>query len=263
MIIGQRKPLKAPDLPAFQIQGRWKLNSRTLIATTRLWRQWKTCFRTGVKNQRHLIPCYANLTRRETGQRKGMKTCGASWSNFLSGVSAPRLKILTDETLDRTGWILLDRPILQLETFLWGVAKKVRQESQKRTERVVAITDLPSHGSFLKDKVDLESEMHASEQTEVRSRCLRLCLNNMNKENRRVFLKYQGLHNKEQLEQLALDLGLTIGALRARINRIKNHLQVSVQQCLASPTSGKVAGQPANHISRPNQFIAKNRKRVA
>src|SRR6476620_3104497 len=82
---------------------------------------------------------------------------------------------LTDETLDRTGWILLDRPILQLETFLWDVAKEVRQESQKRTERVVAITDLPSHGSFLKDKVDLESEMHASEQTEVRSRCLRLC----------------------------------------------------------------------------------------
>ena len=163
---------------------------------------------------------------------------------------------LADETLDRLGRILLDRPVLDLEPFLWGVAKKIRQESHKHSERIVAITDLPDRGTFLKDKVDVESEIHATEQGEVRSRCLRLCLNNMSQESRGVFLKYQGLHNKQQREQLASELGLTIGALRVRINRIKKQLQGSVQQCLASSASETAAAQLDGHGSRENRLVA-------
>jgi DNA-directed RNA polymerase specialized sigma24 family protein len=173
---------------------------------------------------------------------------------------------LADETLDRMGRILLDRSVLDLEPFLWGVAKKIRRESQKHSEKIVAITDLPDRGTFLKDKVDVESEIHATEQSEVRSRCLRLCLNNMSQESRRVFLMYQGLHNKQQREQLASELGLTIGALRVRINRIKKQLQGSVQQCLASSASEIAATQLDGHGSRQNRLVAgplPSRKRAA
>jgi DNA-directed RNA polymerase specialized sigma24 family protein len=148
---------------------------------------------------------------------------------------------LADETLDRLGRILLDRPVLDLETFIWGVAKKIRQENHKRTERVVAITDLPNQGISLKDKGDVEAEIHAIQQDEIRSKCLRLCLHRMHDQNRRVFLQYHGLYGdtKKQREELASELGLTIGALRVRIKRIRGQLEKCVQECLAFPAKKK------------------------
>jgi len=146
---------------------------------------------------------------------------------------------LADQTLDRIARILLDRPVFDLEPFLWGVAKKIRQESHRHTEKIVAITDLPNHGSSLKDKADVEAEVQASREGEMQSLCLRACLHRINEQNRHVFLKYHGIYadTKEQREKLASELGLTIGALRVRINRIRNQLEKCVQQCLRS--SGK------------------------
>jgi hypothetical protein len=52
--------------------------------------------------------------------------------------------------MDRVAWILVHRPVLDLESFLWGVAKKIRQESHKRANRIIAISDLPNQGNSLK-----------------------------------------------------------------------------------------------------------------
>lgn len=148
---------------------------------------------------------------------------------------------LADETLDRLGNILLDRPIFDLEPFLWGVAKKIRQESRAHTERIIPIADLPDQGASLKNKVDVEAEIHAARQGEMQSKCLHLCLHRMNEQNRRAFLKYHMIHgnSKEQREKLASGLGLTIGALRVRMNRIRSQLEKCAQRCLASSRSKK------------------------
>lgn len=156
---------------------------------------------------------------------------------------------LADETLDRVARILVHRPVLDLEPFLWGVAKKVRQESHKRANRIIAITELPNQGNWLKDAADVEEEVHAGRQSELQAKCLRDCMQRLDERNRELFLRYHGLYGgaKEQREELAAELGLTIGALRVRINRIRSQLEKCVQQCLASSVSKK----PLDSRSKP------------
>ena len=149
---------------------------------------------------------------------------------------------LADETLDRVAWILVHRAVLDLESFLWGVAKKIRQESHKRADRIIAISDLPNQGNSLKNAADVEEEVHAGRQSELQEKCLRDCMQRLDEQNRKLFLRYHGLCGgaKEQREELAAELGLTIGALRVRINRIRAQLEKCVQQCLASSGSTKL-----------------------
>jgi DNA-directed RNA polymerase specialized sigma24 family protein len=155
---------------------------------------------------------------------------------------------LADETLDRVAWILVHRAVLDLEPFLWGVAKKIRQENYKRADRILAITELPNHGAFLKNAADVEEEVHAGRQGELQARCLRDCMQRLKEPNRKLFLRYHGLYgnSKEQREELAAELGLTIGALRVRINRIRSQLEKCVQQCLASGSK-----KPLDNESKP------------
>src|SRR5205085_10224512 len=123
---------------------------------------------------------------------------------------------LADETFDRVARILVHRPVFDLAPFLWGVAKKIRQESHNRAEKIVPIADLPDHGISLRNTTDVEEEVHVGRQSELQSKCLRVCLHSMNEQNRKVFLRYHGFYGdtKEQREKLASEMGLTIGALR-------------------------------------------------
>jgi DNA-directed RNA polymerase specialized sigma24 family protein len=156
---------------------------------------------------------------------------------------------LADETLDRVALILIHRDVFDLEPFLWGVAKKIRQESHKRADRIIAISDLPNQGNSLKGATDVEKEVHAGRQGELQTKCLRDCMQRLNEQSRKLFLRYHRLHGgiKEQREELAAELGLTIGALRVRINRIRSQLEKCVQQCLASSGSKK----PLDNRSTP------------
>ena len=143
---------------------------------------------------------------------------------------------LADEAFDRVARILADRPVRALEAFMWGVARKIRQESHKRAEKMIAIADLPDHGTSIKGADNLEEEVAARSENEMRARCLRMCLQRIHEHDREVFLKYHSIHGgaKEQREKLAADLGMTIGALRVRINRVRNQLEKCVQKGLAS-----------------------------
>jgi DNA-directed RNA polymerase specialized sigma24 family protein len=156
---------------------------------------------------------------------------------------------LADTTLDRVARILAHRPVLDLEPFLWGVAKKIRLENYKRGERLIAITELPNQENFLKDGANVEEKVHAGRQGELQAKCLRDCMQRLNERNRKLFLRYHGLDgdSKEQREKLAAELGVTIGTLRVRINRIRSQLEKCVQQCLASSGSKK----PLDNRSEP------------
>jgi DNA-directed RNA polymerase specialized sigma24 family protein len=157
---------------------------------------------------------------------------------------------LADETLDRLARILANRPVRVLEAFLWGVAKKIRQESHKRAERIIGIADLPDHGISLQDAANVEDEVNARRESELRSRRLRMCLQRIAGHDRKVFLKYHSFPSgsKEHRERLAAELGLTIGALRVRINRMRSQLEKCVQQRLTY-SSGKANGphRPAGY----------------
>ncbi|MBZ5524223.1 MAG: hypothetical protein LAP21_18465 [Acidobacteriia bacterium] len=148
-----------------------------------------------------------------------------------------------DETFDRVARILADRPVHSLEAFLWGVARNIRQEGHKRAERIVGIADLPDHGISIRDAANLEEQVLARNESEARAQCLRKCLQRTGEPDRKMFLKYHHIQGdaQEYRERLAKEMGLTIGALRVRINRVRAQLEKCVQKCLA-PSGSRADG---------------------
>lgn len=151
---------------------------------------------------------------------------------------------LADETLDRVARILVDRPVQALEAFIWGVARNIRQEGRKRAEKVTGITDLPDHGISIRDSANLEEKVLARSEGEARARCLQKCLRRTAADDREMFLRYHNIQGDAQAyrERLAAEMGLTIGALRVRINRVRAQLEICVQRCLTP--SGTKSGGP-------------------
>ncbi len=66
---------------------------------------------------------------------------------FFQWDSCSDAEELTDETLDRVARKLDagEEEILNVEAFVWGVAKWVRQEGKKRDFRIVRLSDAPDY----------------------------------------------------------------------------------------------------------------------
>lgn len=159
------------------------------------------------------------------------------WSSCFPGED------LADESFDRLARALENRPVDSLEAFLWGVARNIRQESRRRAEKLVAIADLPDHGTSIRDSANPEEEFLARSESEVRSQCLQMCLRKISGPDRQMFMSYHSIRSdaKEHRERLAAELGLTIGTLRVKINRLRPQLEKCVQKCLAR-SARKVKG---------------------
>jgi DNA-directed RNA polymerase specialized sigma24 family protein len=142
---------------------------------------------------------------------------------------------LVDETFDRVTEKLDDVPVLDVAGFAWGIAKHIRQEAHKRAERVVQISDLPAGTEFLAQGKSPEKAVQEEMEDEQRTRCLRLCLQRFSPPERALFLDYhKSLEEQtEYRRQLATGRGLTLGALRVRINRLRQKLEECVQRCMA------------------------------
>lgn len=142
---------------------------------------------------------------------------------------------LADETLDRVAEKLPDVAVLDVVGFAWGVAKYVRQESSKRSERMVQISNLPGGTELPSQASGPEKAVQEEIEDERRAQCLRRCLHRFSQEDRELFLKYhdvQGEHT-EYRQRLAADWGLSIGALRVRINRLRERLEKCLLECMA------------------------------
>ena len=141
---------------------------------------------------------------------------------------------LVDETLDRVTEKLADAPVLDVVGFAWGVAKHVRQEASKQSERIVQMSDLPGGTELPSKDRGPERVLQEEMEDEQRAECLRRCLQRFSHSDREVFLKYhnvQGEHT-EYRQRLAANLGLSIGALRVKINRLREKLEDCLHQCV-------------------------------
>ena len=142
---------------------------------------------------------------------------------------------LVDETFDRVAEKLKDVQVLDVVGFAWGIAKHVRQEAHKRTERTVQISDLPGGKEFPAQGKNPEKVLQEEMEDEQRARCLRLCLQRFSPTDRKLFLDYHKAEGEqtEYRQKLAADHQLTLGALRVRINRFRERLEECVQRCMA------------------------------
>ena len=148
---------------------------------------------------------------------------------------------LVDETLDRVTEKLPESPVLDVVGFAWGVAKHVRQEASKQSERIVQMSDLPGGTELPSKDQGPERVLQEEMEDERRAECLRRCLRRFSNSDREVFLKYhhvQGEHT-EYRQRLATNLGLSIGALRVKINRLREKLENCLQQCMRGDASNK------------------------
>jgi len=142
---------------------------------------------------------------------------------------------LADETINRVIARLADvaegyrgDPAL----YFYGVAKKVRQEYDKRKFRPAPTPPPPA----------------AQEDVEELSACLEECMQALPPEQRHlVFQYYQGdkrvkINNRRRLAQ---ELGIALNALRIRACRIRASLQQCVEACLAG------GDEAARNVSAP------------
>jgi len=148
---------------------------------------------------------------------------------------------LVDETLDRVAEKLDEVQVLDVVGFAWGVAKHVRQEASKRSERTMQISDLPAGAELATPGTTPERSVQEEMEDEQRARCLQLCLHRFSASDREVFLKYHNAHggHKEHREQLAQNLGVSIGTLRVRINRLRERLEQCLNNCMTGQKRGE------------------------
>ncbi|HEY6347781.1 MAG TPA: hypothetical protein VI636_00075 [Candidatus Angelobacter sp.] len=143
---------------------------------------------------------------------------------------------LADATLDRVAQKLGDVTVLDVIAFACGIATNIVQESHRRAMRTISISDLPHNERFLADSRQPEKELQKKLEQERRMECLRLCIQRMPEGDRNLFLRYhhsEGQSASDRIE-LARSLGLTIGALRVRVNRMREDLEKRVRNCCAS-----------------------------
>ncbi|SRR5882724_1260384 len=143
---------------------------------------------------------------------------------------------LADETLERLGQRIGTVNVLDVGGFAWGIAKNVRQEVRKRAGRIVHVEDMPGGEGRLPDPHDNEKDIHEKMQQERRVKCLHLCLQRIPESDRELFLAYHTVKGEhlQYRQELARRLGITLGALRVRVNRLRNHLEKCSRKCFAS-----------------------------
>jgi len=143
---------------------------------------------------------------------------------------------LADETLDRVARKLTEEVIHDLPAYTAAVAKRIKQEANRQALRSVPVPDLPNQEAVLRDPSDPEKIMQDKAESGRRARCLHLCMQRLAERDRELFLTY---HDEvaariEYRLNLARRLGLTIGALRVRINRMRDSLESCTRKCMGS-----------------------------
>jgi RNA polymerase sigma factor (sigma-70 family) len=159
-----------------------------------------------------------------------------------------------DETLDRVAQKLGDQKIHDLVGFACGVAKNVRQEAYKQAGRVLHIRDLSKNEDSLADTKDTEKSILEKLGHERQRKCLHQCVQQLSAPDRELFLAYYHTVGEptQYRRRLAKRLGLTIGALRVRVNRLREGLEKCARKCVAS-------GRAAPEIP----FLSKGSRREA
>jgi DNA-directed RNA polymerase specialized sigma24 family protein len=131
---------------------------------------------------------------------------------------------LADETLDRVARKAGSLEIHDVVRFMWGVAKKVRLEVQKKSANLVQLSSL---GLDCGPPSLADQSRQEQMKDEERFQRMRQGLQRLPEEDRTLFLAYYDPERAgfEQRKKLAENMGLSIGALRVRVNRLRDKLE--------------------------------------
>jgi RNA polymerase sigma factor (sigma-70 family) len=143
---------------------------------------------------------------------------------------------LADETLNRVTLKLETEVIGNVRAFACGVARNIKLEARTKAQRFVAISDLADEGSSLTDGRDLEKEIHMRANQERQLVCLDSCLQRLPKRERELFLAYYNPvdHSAVTRQKLAAELGVTEGALKIRMIRLRYKLRKCTERYASS-----------------------------
>jgi DNA-directed RNA polymerase specialized sigma24 family protein len=137
---------------------------------------------------------------------------------------------LADKTLDRVA----DRMekgevIIDLTTYCLGVARRISMESRTASGKV-SFDDLPAIAFDLTPEKDLLRE----ELDKQKLDCLKHCLRELKDKDREFMTRYyssEGDRDKSR-KALAAELGMSDGAMRVRVSRIRARLSDCVRHCM-------------------------------
>ena len=152
---------------------------------------------------------------------------------------------LADEVLDRVSRKPQDEEIRDVTEFVIGVARNLRLEAYKKSQRVSHIEDWPGGQESLADPRDHEHEIVADLDQQSRLACLRECLENMKLADRELALDYYSAQEEKQKvhrQKLASAVGITMISLRVRANRLREKLEQCVSRCLESGRPRRAGG---------------------
>jgi RNA polymerase sigma factor (sigma-70 family) len=151
------------------------------------------------------------------------------WSSCLTAED------LADATLNRVAHKLETggEAIQDVEAFAWGVAKKIKQEARKKDVKTIRLEDMPSKELFSDAGASVDA-LHKKIQSQKELNCLHQCLQRFPAEDRTLFLAYRvdKGHYMETRNGLAQRYGLTPGALRVRVIRMREKLERCLDVCL-------------------------------
>ena len=170
-------------------------------------------------------------------ERAGEKYEAIRWKlvRFFEWSSCLAAEDLADITLNRVARKLATETILDVEAFAWGVAKNIRHEAQKKDLKTISLQTLPGEGT-VSDAGAALAALHQKIQKQKELRCLHHCLQRLSAEERILFLAYRvdKGHYMENRRNLAKQFGVTPGALRVRIIRIREKLEQCLGRCLGT-----------------------------
>lgn len=144
---------------------------------------------------------------------------------------------LADEVLDRVARKPEDEEIRDVNEFVIGIARNVRLEAYKKSQRETHIEDRPGGQESVPDPRDHEQEIVADLDHQNSLACLRECLGNLKPADRSMALDYYSAEDEKQKvhrQKLARAVGITMIALRVRANRLREKLEQCVNNCVES-----------------------------
>ena len=132
-----------------------------------------------------------------------------------------------DETINRvTRRIYEGQDLYNLTGYIYGVAKLVQVESQKRRNRMRPLDE----GSFVESS-SKDADLAVANYHE----CLERCLGSLSEEDREVITEYYRHKKTEKIvcrKRLAARLGVSLNTLRVKMHRQRLNLEACVEKCL-------------------------------
>lgn len=147
---------------------------------------------------------------------------------------------LAEEALDRIAKKTESYEIENVAEFAFGVARNLRREAFRQTAGKVSITDRETDIASKED--DPESAIVESIDAQRNVQVFRGCLRQLPPTERELILAYYPM-DSENLEQrrqeLAESLGISAGALRTRMARLREKLEQCFQNGGCEPAKGR------------------------